>query len=353
MNNQVILLGAYGYTGALVADYLKKMGMKYDIAGRDINKLKELNKRCSMDAPIIVVDLEKPEDFIQRLDKNSIVLNCIGPFEVFSKNFLGKLVTTGCKYLDITGEKHFVASSFGEEFSNKVANENALVVHSCSFESFLSDMLVSFICETNKSYESIQAFYHISPHLISSGTALTMRFAKKYLDKEVNSSSVIEEIPFPNDYRNCVALYTPYPEIVFFDQRFDSKKTGSYVILDEGEAIFIKHSRDAQASQQSVDEILNNHKDRGHNSPTDELRKKQVFQISVVVKDDTGQIHLSRLSGKDPYGLTAYILAWSCKQILNNNVDSGLKGVQTPATVFNAEKFRADSITVEEFSLRY
>ena len=83
----LIVYGATGFTGRLVASYLDShielKGKPWAIAGRNQNKLSKLAKELKGNPETICVDLEDNIAVIEMVLRTSVVINCAGPY---SKN---------------------------------------------------------------------------------------------------------------------------------------------------------------------------------------------------------------------------------------------------------------------------
>ena len=352
-HRDVILLGAYGYTGRLVAQCLKEMGIVFNIAGKDINKLDNLKNELGLESKTYVFDSHKPQSLPLNCQKNTMLLNCIGPFEEFSKTLVKYVTENGYFYLDICGELNFIKYSF-ENLHRNAAISKALLIHSCSFESFFTDLMAAKICNKKTKYNFINTFYSFEKAIPSPGTKLTMRLSNLHPILSYENSRFIEKrlgilpkIPFTINKEGYSAAYVPYPEIFFFANTYKTENAGSYYIIDKTKAQFFEEAR--KQNNNSVEKILLKHKKRQGFIPSKEHRAKHRFQITVHSQKTTGSNCLIQLSGKDPYGLTAAILAWSCKNILNlKNIFSG---VQSPANVFTLDNFLNNSSIVDKFKL--
>jgi short subunit dehydrogenase-like uncharacterized protein len=97
----LMIYGALGYTGRMVARQAKSAGLDVVIAGRDQKRLVEL--ALELDLPYRVFSLEgdlSPGHF----EGIHAVLNCAGPFVRTAKPLMQACMEHGMHYLDITAE---------------------------------------------------------------------------------------------------------------------------------------------------------------------------------------------------------------------------------------------------------
>lgn len=98
----IMIYGATGYTGKMVALQAKKVGLEVVIAGRNRQKLAELAETLGVRAEVF--DLNDPATIPAHLDNIALVLNCAGPFAQTAAAFMKACIERGIHYLDITAE---------------------------------------------------------------------------------------------------------------------------------------------------------------------------------------------------------------------------------------------------------
>lgn len=95
----LLLYGAYGYTGRLVAEAAVERGLEPILAGRDPSKLRSL--AAELDLPRRTFDVREASAFVGDVEA---VLNCAGPFSETADEMVDACIDAGTHYLDITGE---------------------------------------------------------------------------------------------------------------------------------------------------------------------------------------------------------------------------------------------------------
>lgn len=99
---RLLIYGATGYTGSMVARQAKAAGLDFAIAGRDADKLLTLARE--LDVPHGVFALDDHGVAINALEDFAIVLNCAGPFAKTAEPLMRACIASGVHYLDITAE---------------------------------------------------------------------------------------------------------------------------------------------------------------------------------------------------------------------------------------------------------
>jgi short subunit dehydrogenase-like uncharacterized protein len=110
MGKNILLYGATGYSGRLIAAEARKQKLaKHDatdcrmiLAARDAHGLREVAKKNGMDCRVFALD--DSGEIVQRLAGVDVVLNAAGPFAFTAERLAGAAIRAGCHYVDINGE---------------------------------------------------------------------------------------------------------------------------------------------------------------------------------------------------------------------------------------------------------
>jgi short subunit dehydrogenase-like uncharacterized protein len=102
MAGRLMIYGATGYTGKLVARTAKALGLRPLLAGRNDAKLKSVAELHGFECRTI--DLADAAGLRSALSGIAVVLHLAGPFSRTSKPMLDACLEAKAHYLDITGE---------------------------------------------------------------------------------------------------------------------------------------------------------------------------------------------------------------------------------------------------------
>jgi hypothetical protein len=130
LERKVIIYGANGYTGKLVAESLSRRRIPFYFAGRSLDKLGKalavVRERLGADAWKLdaeIVALANETDVLLPLfQKCSIVINVAGPFMQVAWPVIEAAHRADCHYLDTTGEQDWVRAieeKYGPSFEKK------------------------------------------------------------------------------------------------------------------------------------------------------------------------------------------------------------------------------------------
>jgi short subunit dehydrogenase-like uncharacterized protein len=100
--DKVLVYGANGYTGALIAEEAVRRGFRPVLAGRNRDALEALGRRLGLDTRVF--GLDDAGAIARGLDGIQLLLNCAGPFSRTAAPLLEACIAQRVHYLDITGE---------------------------------------------------------------------------------------------------------------------------------------------------------------------------------------------------------------------------------------------------------
>lgn len=118
---QVLIYGAYGFSGQGISRLAADYGITPVLAGRNEAKLKPLAESLGYD--YVVLSLENNHDnLVKVLSHFEIVLHIAGPYTFTGKPMLDAVVEAGTHYVDLTGENHVIQAQLDRDEEFKRAN---------------------------------------------------------------------------------------------------------------------------------------------------------------------------------------------------------------------------------------
>jgi short subunit dehydrogenase-like uncharacterized protein len=118
---RIVLLGATGYTGRLIAERLAKGAVETVLAGRSPDALAALADGLGGACATATIRLDEPRTLTSLLEPGDVLVTTVGPFVKVGDIALAAAVERGAHYLDTTGEAPFVRRLF-ESPSAKTAS---------------------------------------------------------------------------------------------------------------------------------------------------------------------------------------------------------------------------------------
>ncbi len=102
MSGALLVYGANGYTGELIARAAVRQGLRPVLAGRNAARLAPLAAELGLEARVF--GLEDTAALHRGLEGITVVLHCAGPFSATAAPMISACLVAGAHYLDITGE---------------------------------------------------------------------------------------------------------------------------------------------------------------------------------------------------------------------------------------------------------
>src|SRR6516162_6866703 len=141
----VVLFGATGFVGRLVAGYLAghaPAGVRIGLAGRSAQRLGEVRAGLGAPAeawPLLVADSADPESLAALARAARVVATTVGPYRQHGIKLVEACASMGTDYADLTGEVLFIRDSI-DRYHEVAAGSGARIVHCCGFDSIPSDL---------------------------------------------------------------------------------------------------------------------------------------------------------------------------------------------------------------------
>jgi short subunit dehydrogenase-like uncharacterized protein len=141
----IVLFGATGFTGRLVADYLAGAapeGTRIALAARNEEKLKGIQDELPGPAkewPLIVADSSDEQAMKDLAARTKVVVTTVGPYARYGMPLVEACATQGTDYADLAGEVLFMRDAI-DRFEDVAKQNGARIVHTCGFDSIPSDI---------------------------------------------------------------------------------------------------------------------------------------------------------------------------------------------------------------------
>jgi short subunit dehydrogenase-like uncharacterized protein len=152
----IIVYGATGYTGRLVAEYLaRRYGVGGEVtwamAGRSAAKLAEVRDLIGApkDTPLVVADADKPAELDAMVKRAKAIITTVGPYQLYGNALVAACAAAGTDCLDLSGEPNWMRAVI-DAHSDAAKKSGARIVHSCGFDSIPFELGVFFAEETAK-----------------------------------------------------------------------------------------------------------------------------------------------------------------------------------------------------------
>lgn len=359
----IVVFGASGYTGRLVAEYLSQEyrddDLSWAMAGRSLEKLAAVREEMGINENIALLeaDIADADSVRQMVQACKVLITTVGPYQLYGEELVKQCAEHGTDYVDLTGEPSWMYGTIARHDSAAKAS-GARIVHSCGFDSIPFDLGVfnlqqHAIAKTGQPIATVKGRVRAMNGSFSGGTIASMRAtmaavasnpeiigvltnpfalaegftgpeqpagAAPQYDEELGSWSapfIMAPINTKNIHRSNFLLGHRYGE----DFRYDEMLlTGDG---EQGKAIAEFVAKDDSVAKSEL---------QPGDGPTKEERENGNYDAIFAGFSSNGELMISSVQGdRDPgYGSTSKMLAEAAVCLLKNpELASG--GLWTPA----------------------
>jgi short subunit dehydrogenase-like uncharacterized protein len=139
----IIVYGASGFTGRLVAEYLasRKDAPRWAMAGRSAAKLAQVRDLIGApaDTPLIVADASDPASLAAMAQQARVVITTVGPYQLYGEPVLKACIDAGTDYADLCGEPLWMRAMI-DAHENAAKASGSRICFSSGFDSIPFDL---------------------------------------------------------------------------------------------------------------------------------------------------------------------------------------------------------------------
>jgi short subunit dehydrogenase-like uncharacterized protein len=333
----VILYGSYGYTGQLIVEECKRVGIDLILSGRDEVKLKEQSTATGF--PSEAVNLHDTISLCRLLEKGSLVIHAAGPFKYTALAMAEACLKTKTHYTDITGEIEVFESLAKLDAKAKAAG--ITVMPGVGFDVVPSDCLAAHLKNRLSSATHLELAFASKSAALSRGTSKTM-IESLGLGGAVRKNGKIVSVPLHEGSKviDYAEMKLPSLRIPWGDVSTAFHSTGIpnievYRGADEKLISQVKLSRFLNwlLRMKLVKNYLKNQIDKKPAGPSQEKRERTKMYFTGKVSNGKEE-KISRLETMEGYSLTAATSVLIAQKIVSGNFKAGF---QTPSTAYGAD----------------
>lgn len=140
---QVLLYGAYGFTGAGIARLAAEYGVTPVLSGRNPDKLQALAEEVGYD--YIPLTLDDHEDLVEVLRHFELVMHIAGPYTYTAEPMLDAVVEAGTHYVDLTGENHVIQAQLDR--NDEFLEAGVMVMPAVGYDVVPTDCLNLYVAQ--------------------------------------------------------------------------------------------------------------------------------------------------------------------------------------------------------------
>jgi short subunit dehydrogenase-like uncharacterized protein len=202
----IVVYGATGFTGQLVAEYLATHyaghdAPKWAMAGRSLDKLASVRDAvgASADIALIRADASDPSSLQAMIEQTNSVISTVGPYQLYGSELVALCATTGTDYLDLCGEPVWMRQMI-DAHEAAAKSSGARIVFSCGFDSVPFELGAFFVQQEAKRVfgapvSRVKGRVRDMRGTVSGGTAASGRATFEAVAKDLSLVSILND-PF-------------------------------------------------------------------------------------------------------------------------------------------------------------
>ena len=354
MSAEVVVYGASGYTGKLIAWHLAENGIPFIAAGRNRERLQEQMATVPelAGARYECVAVNHDEAALAELFRGKkVVYNVVGPFMQLGDPVVRACLATGCHYLDTTGEQDWMfhlKRTYGKSFADK----GLLLVPACSWmwlggqlaaevaleHPGIDSLDICYLADSNTSVASTMSFLRMltkDQFFLEHDKLVTWPQATQYPVAIPGVHRVLNALPWSGGgepvwyeddarVRNCSVL------VAFKNQAMLAAIVGILVEFEQ------KHKHLPVAEQEAMTNAIGNQLVSVEPEREDPDLNRSV--LSCQGRGNTESVSVV-MRGNSPYIQTGIVAAEACRQILLGRHRGA--GFSSPCAAFGAREMIA------------
>ena len=349
--SEILIYGAYGYTGRLITEEAYAQGLNPTLAGRDPHKTRELAAESGLTG--LAFDLADTAALDQALKGRKLVLHCAGPFTHTWRPMAEACLRQRVHYLDITGEIEVFEALAAQDQAARAAG--VMLLPGVGFDVVPTDCLAAHL------KRRLPAATHLTLAFMggggfSRGTRRTM-LEGLGLGGLVRREGRIQKVPAAWKTRQIdfgagglrATVTIPWGDVATAYHSTGIPGIETYAAMPRAQIRLLRISRYLGWLFQTrlVQAQLRHRLDRDQPGPSAAMRSRTGSSIWGEVCDPGGRCVVSRLSCANGYSFTARSAVAAARRVLASEVRAGFR---TPSLAFGADFLRTLDMHIEDLS---
>jgi short subunit dehydrogenase-like uncharacterized protein len=335
---QVLIYGAYGFSGTGISRLAVDYGITPVLAGRNGEKLKRLAESLGYD--YIVLSLENNHDnLVAVLRHFQVVLNIAGPYTFTSRPMLDAAVVAGTHYLDLTGENHVIQADLDRDEEFKRAN--IMVMPAVGYDVVPTDCLNLYVADKinnpskltvvlNGNYNSVEGA-SASRGTVKSGLEMISRPLLMRRGGEMVLVPELQVVSRVQNGREQTLIQIPWADMVTSYVSTGIPTIEVFQVQQGKIPAWLLELAQYRAGRRLLTWLIDNFMPEG---PPPEAQEKRQTKIVSTVTNEAGDTASAALITPEGYTLTFHSTLIVARRVI---VGEWQAGFQTPAKMYGPD----------------
>lgn len=343
MAGRIVLYGATGYTGTLIAQRLVAAGVAPVLAGRDQARLDALAARLDGEVETVRADALRQNSVFSLVGKGDVLVATVGPFSKYGAVAVRAAIAAGAVYMDSTGEPAFIRRVF-EQFAGPAEKNGAALLTALGYDWVPGALAAALALEdAGPDAVRVDVGYYVSGMSASAGTKESLigatldpgfRFSGGSVATErgaarVRSFSGVGGLGFSVGGAEHFTVPMAYPRLSEVNTYLGAGPLTPIVQLASTATTLAQRGVGGgvlravmQAAGERMVSLL---PDRSDTPATSRV-------VATAHSADGDQLGTTTLDGPDPYDFTASFMAWAAQRAASAGVEG--TGALSPLLAF-------------------
>lgn len=332
----ILIYGATGYTGRLLAEHAVAQGLRPILAGRDPGKLRPLADRLGLEAR--AARLDEPDRLRAVLTGVTAVIHAAGPFSRTARPMAEACLAAGAHYVDITGEIDVLETLAGRDADARSAG--IVLLPAAGFDVVPSDCLAAHVARR------LPGATHLRISIggfggFSRGTARTMAEGIAWGTRVRRNGRIVElakpprgRADFGRGARPTVGLGWGDVSSAWYSTRVPNIEVYFEAFPAMAAAAGLPAPLRRIIAGGTAQRLINRGIDRLPEGPSAAARATARSTFLAEARDDAGRQVASRMETPEGYTLTAATAVTVARRLASGTVPAGF---HTPVTAFGPD----------------
>ncbi|MDR2991352.1 MAG: saccharopine dehydrogenase NADP-binding domain-containing protein [Burkholderiaceae bacterium] len=348
MNSQEVLVyGAYGYTGRLIVEALRRRNVAPILAGRDRVQLESLAQQTNLPLRCF-----RQEETHSHLDHVAVVINAAGPFAKTGGAMAADALRAGSHYIDISNEPDSLHAVMN--LSNLATQQARVALPGMGFGTAASNCLLQYILP--HTHNPIEASILLVPGVAHRGDATRRTMLEglrtgcgeflngKFVHLNGKQASRSRQLPFGK----LTMVSVPMGDAVAAFHSSGIQRIAACIGIPLPPVLAgaaLEFGRRLLSLGPVYRRMMRNQTNDA--TATHPVTDETISRVWVTVRDTSGQEHEAWLEMGESYAFTAESTALAAVCLLG---DIGKVGALTPAMAFGAAWLDGMEVTTHNLS---
>ncbi len=354
----IVVYGATGFTGRLIAQELLRLDADFILAGRNPDRLGALARDLTGSTTGVAthaVATDDPGGLLALFSGAGAVIACAGPFEQVGEPVVAAAAEAGVNYLDTTGEQPFIKLVF-DRYGPIADESGCALIPAMGFDYVPGDMIASLTAEGLGPVDKLTIAYAVKGFGATRGTIRSglgmvsggdLEFRNGGL-RPADGSVSRGAFRFPEPIGEKQMIRYPAGEPITVPRHVRTRNIEMMLSADTAfpaqltRVLPVLMGPFGLAMRTPIRGIVNRMVGRLPEGPSDEARRANMFTI-VCRAEFGGSTRTGTVAAPDVYGLTATMIVKGA--LLSAAPGFKLKGALAPSEAFDPKAFFDDLAT--------